>query len=107
MTDLFSFNYRRTDPETSKEAGRAAERFRSGDHKAILDALDRAQCPLAAEQISEFIGWNDSVRVCRRLKEIECAGLIQRTSERHINKSGRGAFKYRRANVRRETSEAA
>src|SRR5690242_896516 len=100
--DLLS--WRPSDPATSKEAGRAAERFRSGDHKAILDALDRAQCPLAAEQISEFIGWNDSVRVCRRLKEIECAGLIQRTSERHINKSGRGAFKYRRALAKSEAA---
>ena len=93
--DLLS--YRRTDPITSKEAGEHASQFRAGDHQAILGALGRANpTPLSAEQISDFLRWHDHVRVNRRLGELERAGKIQRTQERHINRSGRSAFKYRK-----------
>jgi len=92
--DLLS--YRRTDPITSREAGEHATQFRAGDHKMILGALGRAAPqPLSAEQISDFLHWRDHVRVNRRLGELERAGQIQRTQERHTNRSGRSAFKYR------------
>lgn len=90
-------NYRRSDPVTSREAGEQATQFRAGDHRAILGALGRATPnPLSAEQISDFLRWHDHVRVNRRLGELERAGQIQRTQERHINRSGRSAFKYRK-----------
>jgi hypothetical protein len=99
MTDLFGYveqqprNYRRTDPVTSKEAGRAARAFIKSDQSEILRALTSR--PMAAEEISDFLGWNDSVRVCRRLAEMIRAGLIERMAERHVNRNGRTAFKHR------------
>ena len=88
-------NYRRSDPSTSKEAGDNTSRFRAGDCGSILGALGSALAPLAAEQISEVLHWASHVRANRRLKELERAGLIERTSQRHTNQSGRRAFKYR------------
>lgn len=97
--DLFSYadtrpiNYRHTDPITSRDAGRAAQKFRTGDQSEILRALRRR--PMAAEEISDFLGWNDSVRVCRRLAEMIRADLIERTADKHTNRNGRGAFRHR------------
>ena len=89
-------NYRRSDPSTSKEAGDNASRFRTGDCGSILGALGRvAPQPYSAEQISQALHWASHVRVNRRLGELERAGLIERTSQRHTNQSGRRAFKYR------------
>lgn len=106
MADLFTYaeelqrgrpsrNYRRTDPSTSKEAGEHAERWRSGDHAAILMILQKSMRPLAAEQIADELKWDSHVRANRRLPELERAGLIQKTEELHTNRSGRRAFKYR------------
>ncbi len=96
--DLLSFfaerpNYRRTDPVTSREAGNAARKFIKGDHAEILRALRRR--PMACEEISDFLGWNDHVRANRRMSEMERDGTIARTVERHTNRSGRQAFRYR------------
>lgn len=96
--DLFSYqpqaaNYRRTDPITSKEAGRSADKFRSEHHAAILRALSEAGVPLAAEQIADRTPL-DYVAVGKRTIELLRGGKIERTAERHINRSGRGAFRY-------------
>ena len=98
--DLFSYmaerpNYRTRDPITSRDAGNAARRFAKGDQAAILSALTRACRPMAGEEISGALDWNDMVRVLRRMKELERAGSIVRTVEFHINRSGRRAFRYR------------
>lgn len=86
-------NYRHSDPITSKEAGIAARSFTKTDQAEILRAL--ASRPMAAEEVSDFLGWNDSVRVCRRFAEMIRAGLIERTAIKHINRNGRSAFRHR------------
>jgi hypothetical protein len=95
--DLFSYadtypNYRHSDPITSKEAGIAARSFTKSDQAEILRAL--AVRPMAGEEVSDFLGWNDSVRVCRRFAEMIRAGLIERMAERHTNRNGRSAHKH-------------
>lgn len=91
--DEFPRNFRASDPITSKESGRAAQKFISGDQAEILKALRRR--PMAAEEISDFLGWNDSVRVCRRLADMIRAELIERTADKHTNRNGRGALRHR------------
>lgn len=94
MSQLDLLNYRRNDPATSREAGERATEFIDGDHADILKALRQLAVPLAAEQISDHLKWSDHVRVNRRLKELERADRIERTEQRHTNRSGRSAFKY-------------
>lgn len=98
MSDLFAFaeqrqNFRTTDPITSRDAGREARKFATGDQAEILRALRRR--PMAGEEVSDFLGWNDSVRVCRRFAEMIRADMIERTADKYKNRSGREAFRHR------------
>ena len=87
---------RLTDPDTSHEAAASAESLRTKHHQQILSAFfDLPGVMLAAEQIADLIGL-DMVAVCRRLHELERSGILEKTGSRHINRSGRGAAKYRR-----------
>ncbi len=90
-----SRNFRRTDPITSRDAGRQARRFEHSDQAEILRALRETGVPMAGEQLSDHLGWNNSVRVMRRIASMISAGLIERTTERHTNRNGRQAFKHR------------
>ena len=86
---------RRDDPLTSKEAGRAAASLAQADQRSIVRALTDAGLAMAAEEISDALNWHDHVRVNRRLSELVDQSLIVRTEERHQNRSGRYAFRYR------------
>ena len=118
--DLFSYtpappqNWRDSDPKTSKAAGISAQRFTADHHQIILSVLRRAGQPLAAEQISDAIGFGfqrgtyslviDTIQVCKRLAELLEGGAIERTAEQHKNRSGRCAFRVR---IKRQPDEAA
>jgi response regulator of citrate/malate metabolism len=107
MSDLFEFahdlekkrtpvqTWRNGDPETSLEAGVAAESFVSEHHAAIILTLKSTGRAMAAEEIADFIGWSSHVTANRRLAELADSGIIVRTEERHKNRSGRSAFRYR------------
>lgn len=104
MTDLVDLmqeshvhrqNFRNGDPHTSREAGRAARGFADGDCADIYAAMQQAGRPLAAEEISDRLGWNNHVRVNRRLAELVDAARIAPTDDLHTNKSGRRARRYR------------
>lgn len=102
-------NFCRCDPETSREAGERALSFSATDEADIYACLRLSGVPLAAEEISDRLGWQDHgghVRVNRRLARMcDCvtdeygalirAALIERTEVKHVNRSGRAAFKYR------------
>jgi hypothetical protein len=66
---------RRTDPETSHEAARKAERFQRGHHKLILDCLRRSPAPFHYIAIATATGL-DRHAVGRRIKELSDANLI-------------------------------
>ena len=97
--DLFSYaetrrSWRRSDPATSKEAGRSASKFSAQHHAEILKALADAGRPLAAEEIADRTAL-DYVAVGKRTIELLRDGKIERTAEQHTNRSGRKAFRYR------------
>lgn len=99
MTDLFTWqpsapNYRPTDPKTSRDAGRAAHSFTADHHRSIIDAMARIGKPLAAEEVADLTTL-DKVQVCKRFAEMERKSLIERTTDRYLNRSGRHAFRYR------------
>lgn len=87
-------NYRRSDPATSKEAGDHARSFIHKQHAEILAVMRAAGRPMAAEEIGDVMGC-DHVAINRRLPELERAEAIERTAERHKNRSGREAVRYR------------
>jgi predicted transcriptional regulator len=95
MTDLFEWGnaFRRTDPVTSSAAAQSMHAIAQAHHAAILGVLRAAGRPMAAEQISDRCDL-DYVAINRRLTELERAGLIYKTTERHRNRSGRAAFRY-------------
>ena len=100
-------NFRKSDPETSRAAAERA--LIAGDEADIYACLRLSGVPLAAEEISDRLGWQDHgghVRVNRRLSRMcDCVtdeygallrtALIERTEEKHVNRSGRAAFKYK------------
>lgn len=89
--------FRETDPATSRESAARVKEFQTEHHAAILHALSVFVEPLAAEQISDVLGDLDKVQVGKRMSELERAGLVVLTSERHVNRSGRGGLRYRLA----------
>lgn len=109
-------NFRASDPDTSRSAGEGANRFRGADQEQIFQALQRAGRPLAAEEISDRLRWDNHVRVNRRLAELAAPvidefgalvrpALIERTEQKHTNRSGRQAYRYQvRQSVRGVTS---
>lgn len=86
---------RRDDPATSQEAAQRVGELRGRHFTAILGALVHGVA-LAVEEIedrTELTAW----QIGRRMKELEEAGLVRRTGERHVNRSGRSAFRWIRA----------
>jgi len=78
---------RRNDPDTSKQAAARVHEFAAGHCAEILAALKR-HGPASPERIAELTGI-DRVAVCRRLPEIERAGLARPTGETVPTLSGR------------------
>lgn len=72
---------RRTDPVTSHEAAEKARQTGLADnHRAAILNVLSAHTPLTAGEIGHTIGLTN-VQVCRRLSELEKAGLAVRNSE--------------------------
>lgn len=88
---------RGTDPDTSRNAALASQELRARHHATILEVLWIHGRAMAAEEIADQVSGLDATAVCRRLRELVTAGEIEATSERHRNRSGRMAVRYRRA----------
>lgn len=96
--DLFEWQkaVRRTDPVTSRDAARAAQSLAGRHHAMILACMREAGRPLACEEIGDRL--HDAinhVQAGKRMCELERANLIVATEEKHTNRSGRQAFRYR------------
>ncbi|RPJ38765.1 MAG: hypothetical protein EHM35_03805 [Planctomycetaceae bacterium] len=87
---------RSTDPDTSEAAAKSMTLAAGVQHTAILMIMTRARRPMAAEQIADRDDDNlNQVAVNRRLSELERAQLVIKTDQKHTNRSGRSAYKYR------------
>jgi len=80
---------RTNDPVTSHEAGDSMARSIPAQQKAIMNVMSDGK-RRAAEEIEDVLGYP----VWRRLSELVSSGLLERTDEKHTNKSGRKAFRY-------------
>ena len=85
---------RNTDPSTSHAAALAAGGLRDIHHAAIIRTLDAAGRPLAAEEVADIVESIDKVQVAKRWSELEEAGVVIKTEDQYLNRSGRRAFRY-------------
>lgn len=81
-------------PETSTEAYQMMTEPLLGDHhKKIIEALSILK-KATAEEIAEFIGWDDKNRSARRMSELERDQIVYKPGEKKKTKYGRSAFVY-------------
>jgi len=78
--------FRRTDPVTSKAAGRAAREFLGDHERRILEAL--AAGPGTKDEIASRCGLTEQ-QVARRMHGLKRAGLVEPTGETRPSRSGR------------------
>jgi len=71
---------RRTDPITSHDAAQHAKQFAPKQHARIQVALEMIGRPAGAHEIAEVAGMTQ-VQVCKRLPEMQRAGLVEPTGE--------------------------
>jgi predicted transcriptional regulator len=82
---------KRKNPETSNEAYRSLDPMKINEtHGRILDGLKSIGSG-TYEDLANFLSLENQ-RVWRRLSELHRGGLIHRTGERKIMKSGRQGF---------------
>jgi hypothetical protein len=96
--DLFgdwTTKVRRTDPDTSHEAARAAESMASWQHGLILRALRTAGRAMAPEEIADWLDLPgiDKVTIGRRMNELRTADRVHRV-EKVVIRSNRQSWRY-------------
>ncbi len=69
-----------TDPMTSHQAAERAQKFAPAQHARIQVALEMLGRPAGAHEIAEVAGLTQ-VQVCKRLPEMQRAGLVEPTGE--------------------------
>lgn len=79
--------FRRSDPETSKAAGRAAKEFLGHHERLILEAL--ADGPGTKDEIAGRTGELSEQQVARRMHGLHMAGLVEPTGTTRPSRSGR------------------
>ncbi len=84
---------RRSDPETSKAAAQAAERFAGGHCRLILDAL--AAEPGTKDEIAARCGLTEQ-QVARRMAKLKAVGAVLEVGEA-VSPSGNRETVYGRA----------
>lgn len=78
--------FRRSDPETSKAAGRAAKEFLGHHERLIIEAL--AAGPGTKDELASRCGLTEQ-QVARRMHGLKQAGLVEPTGETRPSRSGR------------------
>lgn len=84
--------FRRTDPVTSKAAGRAAREFLGDHERRVLEAL--AAGPAGKCEMARRCGLTEQ-QVNRRLAAMRRDGLVERTGRTVASDSGCGEHEYR------------
>lgn len=85
---------RRSDPATSKAAGRRSSAFVADHERLILEAL--AIGPGGKTAIAQRCGLTDQ-QVIRRMAVLQRDGLVERTGRRAMSASGCSENEYRRS----------
>ena len=86
--------FRRTDPVTSKAAGRAAKEFLGHHERLIIEAL--AAGPGTKDELASRCGLTEQ-QVARRMHGLKQAGLVEPTGETKPSRSGRPERVWRKA----------
>lgn len=99
--------FRKSDPDTSREAAEYVQDFIASHESMILHALrvdasyacnagiTKSECSLIIYHIHKFN--LDSVQICRRMKKLEEDGMVIRTELKRKNASGRSETVWRLA----------
>ena len=87
--------FRRSDPATSKAAGRAAREFLGDHERRILEAL--AAGPGTKDEIAGRTGELSEQQVARRMHGLHRAGLVEPTGTTRPSRSGRPERVWRKA----------
>ncbi len=61
----------------------------------VLSVLHVAGRPMAAEEVADVLGGISHHTITPRLSDLEQLGLVVRTDERHQNRSGKSAVRFR------------
>lgn len=80
---------RASDPQTSHAAAESMKEPAAVQRQIIIDAL-ACSGPQSADELDCTIGWRPTT-AGRRLKELETAGLVERTEFFALTRSGRSA----------------
>lgn len=92
LNEFVRTHVRKTCPDTSEAAAIAVARPASGDHiRLVIEALERSDAPLTAEQLADRIPQLDRYQVMKRLSDLRNWGQIVDSGRRLKNASGRSA----------------
>lgn len=90
LLDWAETHARRGDPDTSHNAARASRGLASEHCRIIYDAL-RDIGPATADELAAFVDL-DRYQIRRRTADLQAAGKIRDTGERHKTPAGRPAI---------------
>ncbi len=102
LSEFVSSKTHTTDPQTSKDAAGGVFNDARHHRAAILAELQMSAEPLAAEQLSNRMQLT-TLQVMKRLSDLKRYGLVCRTGDTYLNRSGSRAHKW--AIVGREYGE--
>lgn len=93
-------------PSTSHEAQKSmTKEILSNHHRMIIDALHVLK-KATAEEISEYLDWDDKNRSARRMSELEREQIVYKPGEKRKTKYGRNAYVYSLTNSKIEYVQA-
>jgi predicted transcriptional regulator len=85
-------------PDTSHEAHESmTKQILSNHHLKIIDALKVLKVA-TAEEIANYLDWDDKNRSARRMSELERDQIIYKPGEKRKTKYGRNAYVYKLVN---------
>lgn len=81
-------------PSTSHEAHKMmTKELLSNHHNMIIDCL-KVLKRATAEEISEYLNWDDKNRSARRMSELEREQIVYKPGEKRKTRYGRNAYVY-------------
>lgn len=92
-------------PDTSHEAHKMmTKEVLSNHHYLIIEAL-KVLKKATAEEISEYLNWDDKNRSARRMSELEREQIVFKPGEKRKTRYGRSAYVYSLVNPKQHYSQ--